>query len=68
MQQKHVLWSLMGYSHIGFTCHGVQHLSGRMPDSPSREPGFEIPLLQSQLTELYKNEYLALDSGGNVSD
>ena len=52
---------------------------GRMPDSQSREPGFESPLLPfrslgiffhfttPQSTQLY-NEYLAIDSGGNVSE
>ena len=48
---------------------------GRMPDSQSREPGFESPLLQfrsftsrrlSRLSCI--NEYLAIDSGGNVSE
>ena len=50
-----------------------------MPDSQSSEPGFESPLLPfrslgifvhftaPQSTQLY-NEYLAIDSGGNVSD
>ena len=51
-----------------------------MPDSQSREPGFESPFAtvskighfsftsQTPLfTQLY-NEYLAIDSGGNVSD
>ena len=53
---------------------------GRMPDSQSREPGFESPLLPfrslgiffhfttPQSTQLYINEYLAIDSGGNVSE
>ena len=52
-----------------------------MPDSQSREPRFESPLLMfrslgtfvlsmvPQFTQLYNvNEYLAIDSGGNVSD
>ena len=51
-----------------------------MPDSQSSEPGFESPLLpvQSlgifvhsmtlQFTQHCINEYLAIDSGGNVSD
>ena len=50
-----------------------------MPDSQSREPGFESPLLPfrslgifvrfttPQSTQLY-DEYLAIDSGGNVSE
>ena len=47
--------------------------SGRMPDSQSSEPGFESPLLRfedwacpSWLSCIH--EYLALDSGGNMSD
>ena len=52
-----------------------------MPDSQSREPGFESPFatvskighfsFTSQtpmFTQLYKIEYLAIDIGGNVSD
>ena len=57
---------------------GIQ-LSGRIPDSQSRESGFESPLLPfrslgifvlfttPQSTQLY-NEYLAIDSGGHVSE
>ena len=52
-----------------------------MPDSQSREPGFESPFATvskighfsftsqtSLFTQLYLNEYLAIDSGGHVSD
>ena len=51
-----------------------------MPDSQSREPGFESPLLPFGRLGIFRslhcrpcrlsciNEYLAIDSGGNVSD
>ena len=51
-----------------------------MPDSQSREPGFESPLLPFRRLGIFRslhcrpcrlsciNEYLAIDSGGNVSD
>ena len=51
-----------------------------MPDSQSREPGFESPfatvskighfrsLHRRPCSLSYINEYLAIDSGGNVSD
>ena len=49
-----------------------------MPDSQSRDPGFESPLLPFQSLGIFVlsmrpqatkhiNEYLAIDSGGNVS-
>ena len=49
---------------------------GRMPDSQSREPGFESPLLPFRSLGIFFhfsrlsciNEYLAIDSGGNVSE
>ena len=50
-------------------------LSGRMPDSQSSEPGFESPFATvskiGHFRSLHRhsciNEYLAVDSGGNVS-
>ena len=51
-----------------------------MPDSQSSEPGFESPLLPFCRLGIFRslhcrpcrlsciNEYLAIDSGGNVSD
>ena len=62
---------------------GVWLLSGKMPHSQSREPGFESPKVAGLL--LFRklgifvlstmpqftscaNEYLAIDSGGNVSE
>ena len=50
-----------------------------MPNSQSREPGFESPLLPFRRLGMFVlfidapvdsavNEYLAIDSGGNVSD
>ena len=51
-----------------------------MPDSQSREPGFESPLLPFRRLGIFRslhcrpcrlsciNEYLAIDSGGNVSE
>ena len=58
---------------------GARWLSGRMPDSQSREPGFESPLIPFRSLGIFfhfttlsrlscKNEYLAIDSGGNVSE
>ena len=53
---------------------------GRMPDSQSREPGFESPLIPFRSLWAFSfisrrlsrlsciNEYLAIDSGGNVSE
>ena len=45
-----------------------------MPDSQSREPGFESPLLLFRSLGIFSprplsciNDYLAIDSGGNVS-
>ena len=64
--------------HTCLNC-GARWLSGRMPDSQSREPGFESPLIPMrslgiffhfttpQSTQLL-NEYLSIDSGGNVSE
>ena len=62
-------------------CHIMERGSsvGRMPDSQSREPGFESPLLPFRSVGFYFtsrrlsrlsciNEYLAIDSGGNVSE
>ena len=55
-------------------------LSGRMSDSQSREPGLESPLLPFRNLGIFAftsrrlsrlscvNEYLAIDSGGNVSE
>ena len=70
--------------HYQAPCHTGIHLErpssvGRMPDSQSREPGFESPLLpfrswafsftSRRLSRLSCiNEYLAIDSGGNVSE
>ena len=48
-----------------------------MPDSQSREPGFESPLLPFRRLGIFRsrpcrlsciNEYMAIYSGGNVSD
>ena len=49
-----------------------------MPDSQSSEPGFESPLLPFRRLGIFVlsidapvvciNEYLTIDSGGNVSD
>ena len=58
---------------------GALLLSGRMPDSQSRKPGFESPFaiilkfgyfrLRLQSAQLYCiNEYLTVDGGGNMSE
>ena len=59
---------------------GAQKLSSRMPDSQSRDPGFEYPFYYSFEVWAFSfsprrlnplsciNEYLAIDSGENVSD
>ena len=64
--------------HVTFS--GARWLSGRMPDSQSREPGFEShfatvskfghfrSLHDGSVDSSCINEYLAIDSGGNVSD
>ena len=58
----------------------ARQLSGRMPDSQSNEPGFESPFATVSKIGHFRslhwrpcslsciNEYLAIDSGGNVSD
>ena len=59
---------------------GARWLSGRMPDSQSSEPGFESSFATVSKIGHFRslhccpswlsciNEYLAIDSGGNVSD
>ena len=50
---------------------GARQLSGGMPDSQSSEPGFESPFATvSKIANSLSciNEYLAIDSGGNVSE
>ena len=51
--------------------------AGKMPDSQSSEPGFESPLLPFRRLGIFvlpidapvdSAEYLAVDSGGHVSD
>ncbi len=62
-------------------CHcGARCLCGRMPDSQSSEPGFESLFVTVSKIGHFRslhwrpcslsciNEYLAIDSGGNVSD
>ena len=63
-----------------FCAYGARQLSGRTPDSQTCEPGFESPFATvwkiGHLRSLHWrpcwlsciNEYLAIDSGGNVSD
>ena len=60
--------------------YGARWLSGRMPDSQSSEPGFESPFGTVSKIGHFRslhwwpswlsclNEYLAIDSGGNVND
>ena len=59
---------------------GARQLSGRMPDSQSSEPEFESPFATVSKIGHFRslhwrpgwlsciNEYLVIDSGGNVSD
>ena len=51
---------------------GARYLSGRMPDSQSSEPGFEPRFATISKIGHFRslhvlNEYLAIDSGGNVN-
>ena len=70
-----------GVNRLGDTSDFVERGSsvGRMPDSQSREPGFEprcyrfevwaFSFTSRRLSRLSCiNEYLAIDSGGNVSE
>ena len=64
-----------------FPDSGARWLSGSMPDLQSREPGFESPFTTISKfghfrsphdapahSDVFINEYLAIDGGGNVSD
>ena len=70
---------LANHKHPGMTTSWNRWLSGRMPDSQSRELGFKsfcdrLKVCQFSFAPLCPsssrciNEYLAIDGGGNVSD